>query len=85
MTSGAMKVPNERQTNMVNFMKNPALAGGALARMGVEEPWKRALRWVLIRDSVNKSRNSRADLPRDLNFILENNGDPPTGLLESLS
>jgi uncharacterized membrane protein YphA (DoxX/SURF4 family) len=32
--------PNERQNNMLNFMKNAALAGGALALMGVEEPWE---------------------------------------------
>jgi uncharacterized membrane protein YphA (DoxX/SURF4 family) len=32
--------PNERQSNMLNFMKNAALAGGALALMGVEEPWE---------------------------------------------
>jgi putative oxidoreductase len=32
--------PNERMNNMVNFMKNLALAGGALALMGVEEPWE---------------------------------------------
>lgn len=32
--------PNERLNNMVNFMKNLALAGGALALMGVHEPWK---------------------------------------------
>lgn len=32
--------PNERQINMINFMKNAALAGGALALMGVEEPWE---------------------------------------------
>jgi putative oxidoreductase len=32
--------PNERQTNMINFMKNAALAGGALALMGVKEPWE---------------------------------------------
>jgi hypothetical protein len=25
---------------MSNFMKNAALAGGALALMGVEEPWE---------------------------------------------
>jgi uncharacterized membrane protein YphA (DoxX/SURF4 family) len=31
--------PNERQKNMIDFMKNAALAGGALALMGVEEPW----------------------------------------------
>lgn len=32
--------PQERQSNMINFMKNAALAGGALALMGVEEPWE---------------------------------------------
>ncbi len=31
--------PNERQNNQIMFMKNLALAGGALALMGVEEPW----------------------------------------------
>ena len=35
--------PNERQNNMINFMKNAALAGGALALMGVEEPWEASL------------------------------------------
>jgi len=25
---------------VINFMKNAALAGGALALMGVEEPWE---------------------------------------------
>jgi uncharacterized membrane protein YphA (DoxX/SURF4 family) len=32
--------PNERTNNMVNFAKNLALAGGALALMGVDEPWE---------------------------------------------
>lgn len=32
--------PNERTTNMIMFMKNVALAGGALAVMGIEEPWE---------------------------------------------
>ena len=32
--------PNERQTNMIMFMKNLALAGAALALAGVEEPWE---------------------------------------------
>ncbi len=32
--------PNERQANMINFVKNLALAGGALSLMGVEEPWE---------------------------------------------
>jgi putative oxidoreductase len=31
--------PGQRQNEMINFMKNAALLGGALALMGVEEPW----------------------------------------------
>ena len=31
--------PNQRMNDMINFTKNLALAGGALALMGVEEPW----------------------------------------------
>lgn len=31
--------PEQRMNDMVNFTKNMALAGGALAFMGVEEPW----------------------------------------------
>lgn len=31
--------PEKRQGEMVNFMKNVALLGGALALMAVEEPW----------------------------------------------
>jgi putative oxidoreductase len=30
---------NQRQNDMINFGKNMALLGGALALMGVEEPW----------------------------------------------
>ena len=32
--------PEERKANMIDFMKNIALAGGALALMGVDEPWE---------------------------------------------
>jgi putative oxidoreductase len=32
--------PGQRQTEMINFMKNMALAGGALALMGIDEPWE---------------------------------------------
>jgi len=32
--------PDTRMNNMIMFMKNMALAGGALALMGVEEPWE---------------------------------------------
>ncbi|HET9741540.1 MAG TPA: DoxX family protein [Terriglobales bacterium] len=31
--------PNQRQNDMINFTKNMALLGGALALMSVEEPW----------------------------------------------
>ncbi len=31
--------PYQRQNDMIHFMKNLAMAGGALALMGVEEPW----------------------------------------------
>lgn len=31
--------PNQRMNDMVHFSKNMALLGGALALMGVEEPW----------------------------------------------
>ncbi len=31
--------PGQRQAEMINFTKNMALLGGALALMGVEEPW----------------------------------------------
>jgi putative oxidoreductase len=32
--------PNQRMNEMANFTKNLALAGGALALMGVDEPWE---------------------------------------------
>jgi putative oxidoreductase len=31
---------NEKMNEMINFTKNLALAGGALALMGVDEPWE---------------------------------------------
>lgn len=31
--------PEQRMNDMINFTKNMALAGGAIALMGVEEPW----------------------------------------------
>ena len=31
--------PNQRSAEMINFTKNMALLGGALALMGIEEPW----------------------------------------------
>ena len=32
--------PEQKMNDMINFMKNMALAGGALALAGVEEPWE---------------------------------------------
>jgi uncharacterized membrane protein YphA (DoxX/SURF4 family) len=31
--------PQERTMNMINFMKNTALAGAALSLLAIEEPW----------------------------------------------
>ena len=31
--------PQQQQNDMINFMKNVALAGSALTLMGVKEPW----------------------------------------------
>ncbi len=31
--------PTRRQNDMVNFMKNMAMLGGAMALMGMDEPW----------------------------------------------
>ena len=32
--------PQKKQQNMIDFAKNVALAGGALALMGIDEPWE---------------------------------------------
>lgn len=32
--------PQQRQAELINFSKNMAMAGAALALMGVEEPWE---------------------------------------------
>jgi putative oxidoreductase len=34
-----MEDPNQRTNDMINFAKNMALLGAALALMGIEEPW----------------------------------------------
>jgi putative oxidoreductase len=46
--------PNERTNNMSSFLKNLALAGGALALMGVEEPWEASLTKPRLVDKVRK-------------------------------
>jgi uncharacterized membrane protein YphA (DoxX/SURF4 family) len=35
--------PDQRMQDLVNFTKNLALAGGAMALMGIEEPWPASL------------------------------------------
>jgi uncharacterized membrane protein YphA (DoxX/SURF4 family) len=35
-----MEDPGQRANEMTNFLKNLALAGGAVALMGVDEPWE---------------------------------------------
>lgn len=49
--------PNARMNDRINFMKNLALAGGALALMGVDEPWEA---------SVPVARPSLADRVRTI-------------------
>ena len=39
----SVKDPNQSQEQMIHFMKNIAMLGGALALMGVEEPWPASL------------------------------------------
>jgi len=43
---------SQKQGDMIHFMKNVALAGGAVALMGVEEPWPVSL--PVARPSVRK-------------------------------
>jgi hypothetical protein len=33
------KDPNQKQNEMIHFMKNMALLGGTLGLLGVDEPW----------------------------------------------
>jgi len=35
--------PQQRQAELINFSKNMAMAGAALALMGVEEPWEASI------------------------------------------
>ena len=35
--------PQQRQQEMINFAKNMAMAGAALALLGVEEPWEASI------------------------------------------
>ena len=40
----AQEDPGQRQNDMINFSKNMALLGAAIALMGVDEPWPASLR-----------------------------------------
>ena len=53
--------PNQRQNEMINFMKNMAMLGGAVALMGVEEPWPASLP-VGQRDVMQRVRKFTRDV-----------------------
>jgi|SRR5437588_6682602 len=46
--------PEQRMRDMVDFTKNLALAGGALALMGVDEPWEASVQQPTLTDKVRK-------------------------------
>ena len=52
--------PNERLNNMVMFTKNLALAGGALALLGVEEPWEASVSNPSFGDKLRKATRQLA-------------------------
>jgi putative oxidoreductase len=52
--------PNERMNNMASFMKNLALAGGALALLGVEEPWEASVPKPTLAAKVRKATRQLA-------------------------
>src|SRR6476646_6117383 len=52
--------PTERMNNMIAFMKNLALAGGALALMGIEEPWEASIIKPTLSDKVRKITHTLA-------------------------
>lgn len=49
--------PNQRMNDMINFGKNMAMLGAALALMGVEEPWPASVP-VAQPDTFDKVRGS---------------------------
>ncbi len=55
--------PGERENNKQSFMKNVALAGAALALMGVDEPWEASVpvaQPTLLETVVNMGRKLAA-------------------------
>jgi len=53
--------PNQRTGDMIHFMKNLALLGGALALAGTEEPWPASVH-VQHRGPLDKLRASAREL-----------------------
>ena len=45
--------PNQRMNDMVNFGKNMALLGAAVALMGVEEPWEASIPVLRIQEKYS--------------------------------
>jgi putative oxidoreductase len=56
----------ERQKNMIDFMKNTALAGGALALMGIEEPWEASVPVEQLKPGQSKLTRSVRKLSRKI-------------------
>ena len=50
--------PQQRQNEMIHFFKDLALAGGALALMGVEEPWEASVP-IAQPEGLNRIRSIR--------------------------
>jgi len=61
-----MEDPEKRMQNMIDFMKNTALAGGALALMGVEEPWEESVPVEQLRPGQSKLTRKVKKLGRKL-------------------
>jgi putative oxidoreductase len=55
--------PNQRMNEMINFTKNMAMLGAALALMGVEEPWPVSLP-VAQSDTFDKVRKATREKVR---------------------
>ena len=57
--------PNQRMNDMINFTKNMAMLGAALALMGVEEPWPASVP-VGQPDTFSKARKMTTETARKL-------------------
>lgn len=52
------KEPAQKQNNMIHFMKNMALLGGAMALLGVDEPWPASIQSVGSDDAEHDHEES---------------------------